>query len=316
MSRPVSLIVLMVWLALSVVGTALIVVRAYTEAHPSAMAESHHALLRALSGLPWLPIGLWSGIVVLAVLAMYGVRHLRQAHERERTRARPDRFTDLDKFGEMAAGLAHELNQPLMAIVSNVRSAERLLDVPDERNNVRVALQISVAQAKRAARIIERLRATVVSHGADAPQAFDPGATVLGLFALFRGEPHRVPVRLEWHDGAPGVRPMADQAAIEQILHNLIQNACDSVTGIACPHIQVFGERHGRRYRFRVVDNGPGIDGIIMSKVFDPFFTTRLQGLGLGLPLCQTLTHRQNGKLTLANLPSGGAEAALWLPLA
>lgn len=244
------------------------------------------------------------------------LRRRRVAKARERTRARLDRFAHLDTFGEMAAGIAHELNQPLMAIVSHVRGAERLLDMPSERDNVRAALQTSVAQAKRAARIIERLRATVRSHGGHAPQAFDPAVSVVNLLSLCQGERGRAYVRLDWHDAAPGARPLADQIAVEQILHNLIQNARDAVEAVAPARIMVIGERSGRSYRFRVVDNGTGIDDAIMPKIFDPFFTTRPQGLGLGLPLCQTLTYRQNGNLTLRNIPSGGTEAVLSLPLA
>ncbi|VVE27935.1 sensor histidine kinase [Pandoraea anhela] len=269
-----------------------------------------------LSHLPWLSITLWNAVVLLAVLALLGGRRLRLARARERTRARLERFTNLDTFGEMAAGLAHELNQPLMAIVSHVRAAERLLDLPDERDNVRAALQTSVAQAKRAARIIERLRSAVGSHGGLAAQAFDPGATVLNLLPLFQSSAARAQVRLDWHDITPGARPLADQAAVEQILHNLIQNACDAVAGVPQAHVMVLGERFGHSYRFSVIDNGTGIDDADMPKVFTPFFTTRPHGLGLGLPLCQTLTYRQNGSLTLRNRPAGGAEASLCLPLA
>ncbi|NIE84123.1 MULTISPECIES: ATP-binding protein [unclassified Burkholderia] len=269
-----------------------------------------------LADLPWLPISLWNIVVLLAGLAGLGGWRLRLAQARERTRARLDRFASLDTFGEMTAGLAHELNQPLMAIVSHVRAAERLLDTASERENVRAALRTGVAQAKRAARILERLRSAVSSASRHAPQAVDPAATVLALLSLCHDEPSRSTVRLEWCDTAPGARPLADQVALEQILHNLIQNACDAVTAGAQARIVVIGERVEQCYRFRIVDNGAGIDDAALPKIFDPFFTTRTHGLGLGLPLCETLTRRQNGSLTIRNLPSGGAEAMLCLPLA
>nr|WP_244131164.1 ATP-binding protein [Burkholderia seminalis] len=113
-------------------------------------------------------------------------------------------------------------------------------------------------------------------------------------------------------------RPFAEPIAVEQILHNLIQNARDALAGARASRgeIRISGARVGGHYRFSVVDNGPGVPEDALPRLFEPFFTTRARGLGLGLPLCDTLAQRQGGTLTLRNRPSGGVEAALLLPLA
>ncbi|MDR0241003.1 MAG: two-component sensor histidine kinase [Burkholderia sp.] len=270
--------------------------------------------------LPWLSIALWNAVAALLAAGALGAWRLREARRREDTRARLDRFGRLDTFGEMAAGLAHELNQPLTAIVSHTRAAERMLDQPAERDSVRRALQTSVAQAKRAAAILERMREAVTTvHGGER-RAIDPDAVIDTLLFLYRDDCAREHIALGWHNAAARERPFAEPIAVEQILHNLIQNARDALTGAtagaARGEIRISGARVGKHYRFSVVDNGPGVPEDALPRLFEPFFTTRARGLGLGLPLCDTLAQRQDGTLTVRNLPSGGVEAALLLPLA
>jgi len=272
-----------------------------------------------LADLPWLPIALWNAVAVLIVLGASGVWRLREVHRREHARARIDRFGRLDTFGEMAAGLAHELNQPLTAIITHTRAAERLLDMPNEQDSIRRALQTSVAQAKRAAAILDRLRTAVASTQAGQCSAIEPDALMNTLLFLLRDELARDNIDLVWSNAAPHVHPLAEQVAVEQILYNLIRNARDALAAtprITRGEIRVRGERAGRCYRFSVVDNGPGVPADVLPHLFEPFFTTRTGGLGLGLPLCETLAQRLDGALTLQNLPSGGAEAVLMLPLA
>ncbi|WP_426400674.1 sensor histidine kinase [Ralstonia sp. R-29] len=268
--------------------------------------------------LPWLPIALWNAVVILIVLGTSGVWRLREAHRREHTRARIDRFSRLDTFGEMAAGLAHELNQPLTAIIMHTRAAERMLDMQSEQDSIRRALQTSVVQAKRAAAILDRLRAAVTSTQAGKRSALDPDALMGTLLFLLRDELARDNIDLAWSNAAPRAQPLGEQVAVEQILYNLIRNARDALAAMhrsTRGEIRVSGERVGRRYRLRVVDNGPGVPADVLPHLFEPFFTTRAGGLGLGLPLCDTLAQRLDGALTLQNLPSGGAEAVLMLPL-
>ncbi|WP_241338725.1 ATP-binding protein, partial [Burkholderia cenocepacia] len=138
----------------------------------------------------------------------------------------------------------------------------------------------------------------------------------------YRDECAREHIALGWHNAAARERPFAEPIAVEQILHNLIQNARDALagagvgTGASRGEIRISGARVGGHYRFSVIDTGPGVPEDVLPRLFEPFFTTRARGLGLGLPLCDTLAQRQDGTLTVRNLPSGGVEAALLLPLA
>ncbi|MGU8079353.1 sensor histidine kinase [Burkholderia pyrrocinia] len=265
--------------------------------------------------LPWLPIALWNAVAALLAAGAFGAWRLRETRRRERARARLDGVARLDTLGEMAAGLAHELNQPLTAIVTHTRAAERLLDVPSERDSVRRALQTSVAQAKRAAAILDRLRTAMTSTRDDARRALDPDALMASLLFLHADDAAREHVALTWRNATPRAQPLADPVAVEQILHNLIRNARDALAGEPRGEIRVSGARAGRHYRFSVVDNGPGVPDNALPRLFEPFFTTRTDGLGLGLPLCDTLAQRQDGSLTIRNLPFGGVEAVLLLPI-
>ncbi len=269
-----------------------------------------------IADLPWLPIALWNAVAVLLVAGARGAWRLREARRREHARERIDRFGRLDTLGEMAAGIAHELNQPLTAIVAHTRAAERMLDLPAERDGVRRALQSSVAQAKRAAAILDRLRGAMTSAGGGRAHALDPDAVMNAVLFLHRDELAREGITLHWHNAAPRAAPVAEPVAVEQILHNLIRNARDALAGIPFGEIRISGGRAGRHYRFSVVDNGPGVPDDALPRLFEPFFTTRENGLGLGLPLCDTLAQRQDGSLMIRNRPSGGVEATLLLPLA
>ena len=272
-----------------------------------------------LADLPWLTIALWNALATVVVAGACGAGRLREARQRERARARIDRFGRLDTFGEMAAGLAHELSQPLTAIITHTRAAERMLDLRAEPDDIRRALQTSVGQAKRAAAILDRLRAAVTSTRADERVALQPDALMDTLQFLLRDELACEHIALTWHNATPRERPLAEQVATEQILYNLIANARDALSSVPCKtrrEIRVSGGRAAGRYRFSVIDNGPGVPADALPHLFEPFFTTRAGGLGLGLPLCETLAQRLDGALTLHNLPSGGAEATLWLALA
>ncbi|ACA93369.1 histidine kinase [Burkholderia orbicola MC0-3] len=269
-----------------------------------------------VADLPWLTIALWNAVAALLVAGVLGAWRLREARRREHARERIDRFGRLDTLGEMAAGIAHELNQPLAAIVAHTRAAERMLDLPAERDGVRRALQSSVAQAKRAATILDRLRGAMTSAGGGRAHALDPDAVMEAVLFLHRDELAREGIALQWHNAAPRTAPVAEPVAVEQILHNLIRNARDALAGMPLGEIRISGGRAGRHYRFSVVDNGPGVPDDALPRLFEPFFTTRENGLGLGLPLCDTLAQRQDGSLMIRNRPSGGVEATLLLPLA
>jgi len=270
-----------------------------------------------LAEWPWGWFALWAALAALLVGAAHGWWQGRANAARERERARLAGMTRLNTLGEMAAGLAHELNQPLTAILSHVQAAARLLDDEDERDTVRQALQTSATQARRAADIIARLRALVAPGGRAPACAVDVDALVGTLRFLLGPELAERRIALVWQDQADAARPLADPVALEQIVHNLLGNAIEALGQTPGERrITLRAERDAACYRLSVADSGPGIAPEHLPHLFEPFFTTRAGGLGLGLPLCETLAGAMDGQLAAANLPDGGACFTLTLPLA
>ncbi|OZI45835.1 sensor histidine kinase [Bordetella genomosp. 5] len=265
---------------------------------------------------PWFEWAVWLGASGLIVAAARYWQHSRRQARRQAEQARMAALARLNTLGEMAAGIAHELNQPLTAILAQNRAAERLLDDPDELPAVRQALRASAQQARRAADIIERLRAMVGPGNAATRVPLAPDALVASLCFLSEPELARHEVALNWTNDSPAARPLGDPVAVEQILHNLVNNALTALAAVPGPRrIRVRGHSENGYYHFSVSDNGPGIAPEHLPHLFEPFYTTRDSGMGLGLTLCDTLAGSMDGRMQARNLPEGGACFTLSLPL-
>ena len=229
----------------------------------------------------------------------------REARERALTSAR------LASLGEMAAGLAHELRQPLQAIslsAENAQFAAQALGVGaiDRR------LERIIAQAQRAGDIIEHLRRFARGNDGQARQvAVDLGEVVDAVLAMIRHGLRDHAIVLEIDVGSPSLRVLGDQIALEQVLTNLLLNARDalaqqppgahrviSVTAVAEPPGQV---------TLRVADTGGGIADHVLPRIFEPFVTTKdlEKGTGLGLAVCHGLVASMGGTIQAANGPQG-----------
>lgn len=266
---------------------------------------------------PWKAWLFWAVASALLVAGAAAWQRSRAEARRQQEQARLATMARLGTLGEMAAGIAHELNQPLTAILAQTRAAQRLLDDEDERPAVRHALLASAEQAKRAADIISRMRALVQPRSPARREALDPDALVASLLFLREAELARQGIRLAWNNASPGARPLADRVALEQILHNLVQNAADALAGTdGTRMIQLEGRADGDAYRFTISDTGPGIAADALPRLFAPFYTTRAQGMGLGLALCETLAGSMDGRIAARNLKPSGACFTLTLPCA
>ncbi|MBV2162333.1 sensor histidine kinase [Achromobacter denitrificans] len=265
---------------------------------------------------PWAAWLAWALASALLVAGAAAWQRSRAQARRQQEQLRLGAMARLGALGEMAAGIAHELNQPLTAILAQTRAAQRLLDDEDERPAVRHALLASAEQAKRAADIISRMRALVQSSPPPRREALDPDALVASLRFLREPDLARQGIRLGWHNASPGARPLGDRVALEQILHNLVQNAADALDGAAGPRqISIEGRAEGANYLFSVSDTGPGIAADALPRLFAPFYTTRPQGMGLGLALCDTLAGSMDGRMSARNLSPAGACFTVSLPL-
>lgn len=211
-------------------------------------------------------------------------------------------------IGEMAAGVAHELNQPLTAIANYAHACERLLARPGaDPNELRDALRQIAAQTTRAADIIRRLRA--LAGGRQEHLPVDVNALVEELQELMRTDAtlHGVELKLDLSPGLPEVA--ADAGQIQQVVLNFLRNSLEALTAqpVSHPRIAITtSAADGQGVQLTVCDNGPGLSPEVSKQVFDPFFSTKENGTGLGLAISSTIARAHGGTVGYrANRPSG-----------
>jgi len=264
---------------------------------------------------PWGWLAAWLAAVAAATAALAATWRARREAERARAQLRLAQTARLGALGEMAAGIAHELNQPLAALSANAQAARRLLaDDPPDLDEARAALADAAAQARRAADVVARLRRRVEMPAEPAVlQPVDLAAAARQALDLLRAELRARAVSLQFEGQAPAA--MADPVALQQIVHNLVSNALAALEGVdeagRAIVIELGGDAASATLAVR--DNGPGIADAELAHVFEPFFTTRPGGLGLGLPLCETLAHAMDGRLSVQPVAPRGVRFVLSL---
>lgn len=241
----------------------------------------------------------------------------KQAEARQRDQElRLQRSARLASVGEMASTLAHELNQPLMAL-SNFAVAARALAAQGPSDILAGALDEIVGQTRRASEIVKRVRAFINPQRAQYEML--TMESVIGHAAtLLQPELQRQGASLRLVLDGAGVPVRGDRVLLEQVLVNLIQNALQAVQDqprqrrgieLACRH-------EAQALRVSVADHGPGIAPDQLEQVFAPFFTTKSDGLGLGLSICRTVVEAHGGCMAVDNRAGGGAIFSFTLPTA
>uniref|UniRef100_A0ABX1MYX1 histidine kinase n=1 Tax=Aromatoleum buckelii TaxID=200254 RepID=A0ABX1MYX1_9RHOO len=283
----------------------------------------------------------WPWVAFLAVLLsawiLYTVRvehlvHLRTAElraalaVREALEARmragqeqADHLARLSVLGELSGTLAHELNQPLAAIGNYAESLHRRVDngrLTDEA--VREASSEIAGQAERAATILGRIRGFAKKRAA-VREVVAPREIVGEAVALFRGMLANAPAVEVTDELPPSTSVEVDSLQIQQVLLNLLKNGYDAARGFG-PERQrliVTISRGDGNVRIVVRDFGTGLDAATRERLFEPFFSTKPDGLGLGLSICRTIAEAHRGRLTAEPAADGrgGAEFILSLPL-
>lgn len=287
----------------------------------AAESQPFHAVATRWVGwdeLPWLGMGAWV-LTVLAGLALLAhALRLREARQRAEALLRLGQLGRLNAMGEFAAGLAHELNQPLTAVLASTQAAQRLLaDEPPSLDTAREAMGRASGQARRAADVLARLRRGLAPRaGATEQRALDLGACLREALHLLQPDIERRGVAVRWLASDP-VAVRADPVAIDQIVHNLIANALQALDRQADGprELRLSVRREGPIAVLEVADTGPGLPPDVLPRLFEPFFSTREGGLGLGLTLSESLAQAQGGRLSAGAAPGGGALFSLRLPL-
>jgi signal transduction histidine kinase len=242
---------------------------------------------------------------------------LRQRGEIELRKLRRD-LTHVGRvatMGELTASIAHELTQPLTAILSNARVAERLIDSGVDAKDLREIVSDIVADDKRAIDVIDRLRAFFKKDDTN-QRPLDVNVLIQDVVGLVRSDAttRGVSIDLELAAGLPVV--LADRVQLQQVVLNLIMNGLDAMRTsddrrlAIATHVGADGV-----VRVSVSDRGTGIAEGELPLVFDPFHTTKPQGLGMGLSIARSLVEAHGGRLWAKNNSNGGATFTFTLPL-
>ncbi len=223
----------------------------------------------------------------------------------------------LHTMGEMASGIAHEVNQPLTAISNYCQASLQLLEFgEDSRPQVESALRLAVAQADRAGEIIKRLRA-LVSKRAMEIRLIDLNQVVGNCMFLAEYDLKERGIEMVQLLSVYPMAVMADSIQMEQVVLNLLSNAMDALRDepVMKRHIIIHTRREGKKAILEVRDTGRGISPESLEVLFHPFFSTKQNGMGLGLSICQTIVEQYGGLICAENIPASGACFRIELPL-
>ena len=256
---------------------------------------------------------------ILALTAILDITERRRAElELREQQLNLVHMSRVSTMGELAASLAHELNQPLTAILSNTQAAQRFLAAnPTDLEEVREILKDIVQDNSRAGEVIHRMRALVKKGELDI-MPLDLAALIRDVVLLVRSDAtlHNIHVSLEVDTHLPPVR--GDKVQLQQVTLNLLLNAFDAMHD--CPpdkrEIHVRAARDGgRMVEITVADHGAGLTIDKLEKIFQPFYTTKHDGLGLGLSISRSIIEAHGGRLWADNNPDRGATFYFTLPV-
>jgi signal transduction histidine kinase len=241
--------------------------------------------------------------------------------EREAGRLRQElaHIGRVSAMGELTASLAHELNQPLTAILNNAEVAQQHLEAaPPNLEELREILADIVADDKRAAEVIQRLRA-LLKKGTLEHVPLDINDVVGEVAQLVRNDVvlRNVPMSVDLASGLPSVR--GDRVQLQQVVLNMVLNGLEAM-------VEPNGREHALvvrtsravdgAVRVSVEDSGAGIDPENLERLFEPLYTTKPEGLGMGLAIARTIVDAHGGQLRAANNAAGGATFQFTLPAA
>lgn len=241
----------------------------------------------------------------------------RREEQTVQAQERITRVARLASMGEMAAGVAHELNQPLTAIATYARACERYLDMPEpDFAELREAVREIGAEGLRAGRIIDRLRQLVRTDEDDAPILLSVNDMLEELRTLLRADARAfgAQIDIEFAPNLPRIQGNALQ--LQQVVLNLVRNSLEALADARAEvrEVRLRTARHeSGDVEISVCDNGPGFPAELQDRVFHPFATTKKAGTGLGLAMSRTLVQAHGGTIGIRPVAPHGA--CVWIRL-
>ncbi|WP_295388720.1 ATP-binding protein [uncultured Thiodictyon sp.] len=287
--------------------------------HPGLLTQGYDSLLLALTVTFGIIVSniAWLGLALERLIGAQVAAAAAQARGEE-NRLLSERIAQLERqrsLGLLSASLAHELNQPLTAILTNAEVAQRgLRSSDDDRIPALALLDKIVHNTERARQIVEHIRG-FIRPAKDQREPVDLVQVILDVAELVAAEARaqrtdldlRLPQHPLWITGDP--------IQLSQIVLNVLRNAIEAASLGERREIEVRLDQQDGQARLQVQDRGPGLSPAALREAGQPFFTTKTQGLGLGLSISRTIAGQHGGNLTLTNAAGGGALAELRLPL-
>jgi len=216
-------------------------------------------------------------------------------------------------LGELTAGIAHEINQPLTAIAAYADAGKHLIERSDDTRpkDIHVICERIGEQSRRAAEVVQRLR-KLVRTGTVSKARHDLNLIIKNTLLLFEYELNKSGIELEFFPAEKLQDLYVDEIQIQQILVNLVKNSLDSISAAK--------QSDGRieivvKVLVAVRDNGPGVSAELRRRLFESFFTTKPKGVGLGLSICKNIAAAHGGSLSYRTPARGGSCFTLRLPL-
>jgi signal transduction histidine kinase len=262
----------------------------------------------------------WYVIAALAIIALQAVliadlllqhaRRRRSEKDLQRNREQLAHVTRISTLGELATSLAHELNQPLTAILSNAQAAQRFLSSkPTDLKEVHEILEDIVADNRRAGEVIQRMRA-LVKKGELEFAPVDIASVIGDIVQLVHSDAilRDIRVELECQNALPMVR--GDRVQLQQVVLNLLINAFDAMKEANAKERSVIVRARtngANTVEISVRDHGNGLTNGKLAEIFEPFYTTKRDGLGMGLPISRSIVEAHGGRLWAENNAARGA---------
>ncbi len=253
-----------------------------------------------------------------AMVAYTEITERKRFEERDRTQqAELARVSRLNTMGEMAAALAHELGQPLAATLNYLHGCQlRLVGGDYDRELFDSAISQAIYHAEQAGAIVRHVRQFVRKH--------EPESILVPINSLieqmlsfldFERRQSRTAINLDLAPDVPSV--WVDPLEIKQVMVNLIKNAFEAMSEMPPEGriIDISTSRHGDMVEVDVSDHGPGVSKTKLTQIFNPFFTTKRNGMGLGLAVCRSIVESHGGRLTVSRNVLGGAAFSFTLPI-
>jgi signal transduction histidine kinase len=255
-----------------------------------------------------------------------GVTALRVSEERRRAldaqsaaRAELERVTSLMTKGEMAAAIAHEVKQPLTAIVTNAKAGLRWLgNEPSNSEEAVAALNRIVSEGQRASDVIDGIRSIFKQESQQKTQ-LDVNEVIREVVALLQAEIRNGHVLVQSELAHGLAKVLASRVQLQQLIFNLLKNAIDAMRPVTdrVRELRIASAMHqADAVLISVEDSGVGIDTKNIDRIFDPFFTTKLRGMGMGLSICRSIVEAHNGRLFASPGVANGSIFRVILPIA